>query len=199
MAMDFLFLNLQTILLYALTMMTEFLQTAKNNSHQLQEMQTTCKAQTPPIIRSQKESPMTSSGISNFQKIGQNVWYQSYNSGIYYTTPWCSKFEWFSWKFRSRKFNRTCIRCDGFVWTTGVRYVAENALFVFTPGFLSIILWWREQRTWGALPSRHFGDATQVQGEMERCHVRWLLLDDENRCFWNKILSTGQKTRHYCQ
>jgi len=71
-AMDFLFLNLRTILLYNLTMMTVFLQITKKNSHQLQEMQTTCKAQTPPIIRSQKASSMTSSGISNFQKISRN-------------------------------------------------------------------------------------------------------------------------------
>jgi len=53
MVMDFLFLNLRTILLYTMTMIA-FLQTAKNNSHQLQEMQTTCKAQTPPIIISQR-------------------------------------------------------------------------------------------------------------------------------------------------
>jgi len=115
MAMDFLFLNLRTILLYTLTTMTVFLQTANNNSHQLQEMQTTCKAQTPPIIRSQKASSITSSGISNFQKIRQNFWHQSYNSGIYYTTPWCSKFEWFSGKFQSCIFQRTCTRSDGFV------------------------------------------------------------------------------------
>ena len=95
MVMDFLFLNLRTILLYTLTMMTVFLQTAKNNSHQLQEIQTTYKAQTPPIIRAQKASSVTSSGISNFQKIRQNFWHQIYNSGIYYTTPWCRKFEWF--------------------------------------------------------------------------------------------------------
>jgi len=47
-----------------------------------------------------------------------------------------------------------------------VQYVAENALFIFTPGFLSIKLWWRERRTWGALPSRHFGDGAHVQREM---------------------------------
>ena len=68
MAMDFLFLNLQTILLCTLTTMTVFLQTAKNSSHQLQEMQTTCQAQTPPIIRSQKACSMTSSGISTSKK-----------------------------------------------------------------------------------------------------------------------------------
>jgi hypothetical protein len=39
-----------------------------------------------------------------------------------------------------------------------VQYVAENALFIFTPGSFSIKLWWREGRKWGALPSRHFGD-----------------------------------------
>ena len=88
MAMDFLFLNLQTVLLCTLTMMTVFLRTAKNSSHQLQEMQTTCQARTPPIIRSQKASSVTSSGISNFQKIRHNFWYQDYNSGIYYTIPW---------------------------------------------------------------------------------------------------------------
>ena len=87
MAMDFLFLNLRTILLYTLMTMTVFLQTAKNSSHQFQEMQTTCQAQTSPFIRSQKASSMTSSGISNFQKISQNFWHQGYSSGIYYTTP----------------------------------------------------------------------------------------------------------------
>jgi len=52
------------------TLMTKtvFLETAKNSSHQLQEMQTTCQVQTYPIIRSQKASSVTSSGISNFQK-----------------------------------------------------------------------------------------------------------------------------------
>ena len=88
MAMDFLFLNLRTILLCTLTTMTVFLQTAKNSSHELEEMQTTCQAQTPLFIRSQKASSITSSGISNFQKIRQNFWHQGYNSGIYYTTPW---------------------------------------------------------------------------------------------------------------
>jgi len=114
MAIDFLFLNLWKILLCTL-MMTVFLQTVKNNSHHLQEMQTTCKAQTSPIIRSQKASSVTSSGISNFQNIRQNFWHQSYNSVIYYTTQWCSKFKWFSWKFKSCKFHRTCTKCDGFV------------------------------------------------------------------------------------
>ena len=62
------------ILLCTLTTKTLFLQTAKNSSRQRQEMQTTCHAQTPPIIRSQKASSMTSSGFSNFQKIRQNFW-----------------------------------------------------------------------------------------------------------------------------
>ena len=82
-----LFLNLRTILLCTLTTKTVFLQTAKNSSHQLQEMQTACQAQTPQIIRLQKASSMTSSGMSNFQKIRQNFWHQVYNSGICYTTP----------------------------------------------------------------------------------------------------------------
>jgi len=73
---SFLFLNLQTILLYTLTMKTVFLQKAKNSSHQLQEMQTTCQAETPPIIRSQKARAMSSLGISNFQKIRHNFWHQ---------------------------------------------------------------------------------------------------------------------------
>jgi len=59
---------------------------SEEQSHQLQEMPTTCQAQTPPILRSQKASSMTSSGISNFQKIRQNFCHQWYNSGIYYTT-----------------------------------------------------------------------------------------------------------------
>ena len=86
MATDVLFLKLRTILLCTLTTKTVFLQTAKSSSHQLQEMQTTCQAQTPSIIRSQKARSLTSSGISNFQNIRQNFWHQSYNSGIYYTT-----------------------------------------------------------------------------------------------------------------
>jgi len=40
MAIDFLFLNLRTVLLYTLTTKTVFLQTAKNSSHRLQYMQT---------------------------------------------------------------------------------------------------------------------------------------------------------------
>ena len=86
MAMDFLFLNFRTILLCTLTTKTLFLQTAKNSSRQLLDMQTTCQAQTPPIRRSQKASSVTSSVISNFQKIRPNFWHQGYNSGIYYTT-----------------------------------------------------------------------------------------------------------------
>jgi len=74
--MDFLFLKLRTVLLCTLMTKTVFLPTTKNSSHHLQEMQATCQAQTPPIIRSQKAGSMTSSGISNFQKIGQNVWQQ---------------------------------------------------------------------------------------------------------------------------
>jgi hypothetical protein len=53
-AIGFLFLNLRTILLCTLTTKTVFLQTAKNSSHQLQELQTTCQAQTSPNIRSHK-------------------------------------------------------------------------------------------------------------------------------------------------
>jgi len=86
MVIDFLFLNLRSILLCTLTTKTVFLQTAKNSSHQLEEMQTNCQTQTPPIIRSQKLSSMTSSGISNFQKIRKNFWHQGYNSGIYCNT-----------------------------------------------------------------------------------------------------------------
>ena len=66
----------------------------------LQEMQTTCQAQAPPIIRSQKASSVTSSGISYFEKIRQNIWHQSYNSGIYYTTPW-------KWHFALENKNAT--------------------------------------------------------------------------------------------
>jgi hypothetical protein len=40
-AMDFLFLNLRAILLCGLMTMTVFLQTAKNTSHQPQEMPST--------------------------------------------------------------------------------------------------------------------------------------------------------------
>ena len=81
MAIDYLFVNLRTILLCSLTTKTVFLQRAKKSSHQFQEMQT------PPIIRSQKANSMTLSGISKFQKMRQNFWHQGYNSGIYYTTP----------------------------------------------------------------------------------------------------------------
>ena len=82
MAMDFLFLNLRTILLCTRTMKRVFLYTGKYSSHQLQEMQSTCQAQTPPIIKSQKASSVTSSGNSNFKRIWQNFWHQGYNSGI---------------------------------------------------------------------------------------------------------------------
>ena len=59
MAMYFLFLNLQTIFLCTLTMKTLFLQIAKNSSHQLQEIQSTCQAQTLPSIGSKKSCWMT--------------------------------------------------------------------------------------------------------------------------------------------
>ena len=88
MAIDILFLKLRTILLCTLLTKTVFLETVKKSSHQLQEMQTACPAQTPPIIRSQKANLVTSSGISNFHKIRQNFWHKVYNSAIYYTTPW---------------------------------------------------------------------------------------------------------------
>jgi hypothetical protein len=52
------------------------------------------------------------------------------------------------------------------VCAAGVQYVAENGRFTFTPGFLSIKLWWRERLIWGELPSRHFGDGSQVQRGM---------------------------------
>jgi len=105
-------------------------------------------------------------------------------------------FEWFSGKFQSCKFQRTFTRSDGFVWTAGGQYVAENELFfIFTPGFLSIKLWWRKRRTWRELPSRRFGDGAQVQREMERCHVRWLLLNDEKWCSWSKYHRQAKRTR----
>jgi len=56
MAIDFLFLKIRTILLSTLKTKRVFLQTAKNSSHQLQEMQTTCQSQNPPIMRSKKAS-----------------------------------------------------------------------------------------------------------------------------------------------
>jgi hypothetical protein len=87
MALDFMFLKLRTILLRILTTKILFVETAKNSNNQLQETQTTCQAQTPPIVRSQKASSKTSSGISNFQKIRENFWHQIYISGVYYTNP----------------------------------------------------------------------------------------------------------------
>ena len=81
MAMDFLFLNLRTILLCTLKTMIVFLQTAKNSNHQLQEMQTTCQAQTPPFIRSQTASPRPQQGSRTSKQIRQNFWHQTYNSG----------------------------------------------------------------------------------------------------------------------
>ena len=110
--------------------------------------------------------------------------------------PWYQRqgaYKLFSGKFQSFKFQRTCTRSVGFVRTAGGQYGAENALFIFTIRFLSIKSWWRERRTWGVLQSRHFGDGAEVQRDTERCHVRWLLLDDEQGCSWNKIPSTGQK------
>jgi len=73
MVMDILFLNYWTIFLCTLTKKTVFLQTAKNSSLQLQELHTTCQAQTSPIIRSQTASSMIPSGISNFQKENRNL------------------------------------------------------------------------------------------------------------------------------
>jgi hypothetical protein len=62
-----------------------------------------------------------------------------------------------------------------------VQYVAENALFIYISRFLSIKLWWRERRTWGALPSRHFGDGAQVQREISAVMLRdycWIMKRD---------------------
>jgi len=95
--------------------------------------------------------------------------------------------------FKVANFREFVQDLDGFVWTAGVQYVAENALFIFTPGFLSIKFWRLERQTWGALPSRHFSDGAQIHREMERCNFRWLLLDDKKGCSWNKIPPTGQK------
>jgi hypothetical protein len=53
-----------------------------------------------------------------------------------------------------------------------VQYVTENTLFIFTPGFLSIKLSWRERRTWGVLASRHIGDGAHVQREMNAVLLR---------------------------
>jgi hypothetical protein len=39
-------------------------------------------------------------------------------------------FEWFSGKFQTCKFQSACTRCDGFVRTAVVHYVAKNALFI---------------------------------------------------------------------
>ena len=171
MAMDCLFLNPRTVLLCTLMTKIVFFQTAKNSSHQLQEMQFNFQAQTPPIIRSQKTSAMFSSGISKFQKNKAELlasrlqhWNLLHNS--------------VKAKFQSSNFQRTAAKSDGFEWNFGVQYVDENALFIFTPEFLCIKLWCRQRRTRWALPSRHFSDAAQVQMEMERCHVKWLLLDD---------------------
>ena len=116
MAMDFLSLNLRTILLCTLTTKAVFLQTAQNSSHQLQEMADYLPSTDSSNQRSQNASSMTSSGISNFQNKGRTF-------GIKVTTV----------------------------------------------------------------------EFTTTQREMVRCHVRWLLLDDEKGCFWNKIPSTGQK------
>jgi len=69
---------------------------------QLQGMQITCQAQTRPSIRSQKASSMIWARVSNLQKIMQKIWHQSYNSGIYYTTPWSDNIS--QQKSRTRAF-----------------------------------------------------------------------------------------------
>ena len=243
MAMNFPFLNLRTILLCTLTTMTVFLQTVKYSSHQLQDMQTACQAQTPPnhkitegelndLIRdlelSKNKAELLASKLQQwnllhhsvkvttfrtrnqeYEQFFKTVGYFTYckhidglmdamhmrhspeRPAVWSSVKWQGErsmailwkgFKWFSGKFQSCKFQKTCTKSDGFVWTVGVQYLAENILFIFSPGFLSIKLWWRERRTWGALPSRNFGDGAQVQREMERCHVRWVLLDDEKGC-----------------
>ena len=103
------------------------------------------------------------------------------------------RFRMVFWEISKLRISENLYKIWWIYMSSWVQYVAENALFIFTPGFLSIKSWWRERRTWGALPSRHFGDGAQVQREMERCHVRWLLLGDEKWCSQNKIPSTGQK------
>ena len=86
--MDFLFMNFRTILLCSLTTMTVFLKQRRTAAISFKRCRLLAKLRLLQSSRSQKANSMTSSRISNFQKIKQTIWHQCYNCGIYYTTPW---------------------------------------------------------------------------------------------------------------
>jgi len=64
-------------------------------------------------------------------------------------TAWQSlkRFRMVFWEISNLQISDNCTRSVGFVWIAGVQYVSTYALFIFTPRFLSIKLWWRERRT----------------------------------------------------
>jgi len=72
---------------------------------------------------------MTSSGISNFQKIRQNSWNQVYNSGIYFGKVRNG----YLGNLKAANFRELVQDLKA-----GVQYVAENAIFTFSSGFVPL-------------------------------------------------------------
>ena len=83
-------------------------------------------AHTPPLIRSQKASSMTSSVISTFQKLRQNFWHQGYNSGIYYTTIFRNRNQEFEQFFKTVGYFTYCKDIDGMMNAMHMRHSPEQ-------------------------------------------------------------------------
>ena len=90
-------------------------------------MQTTCQAQAPPIIRSQKASSMTSSRISNFQKIRQNFWQQwnLLHHSVKVTT-FCTRNQEFEQFFKTAGYFTCCKDNDGLMDAMHMRHRPEH-------------------------------------------------------------------------
>ena len=86
------------------------------------EMQTTCQAQTPPIVRSQTASSVTSSGILNFQKIRQNFWHLP------------------CWVIIAGWWNGMLLKQNTINWPKGHIVKVNNFLFIFIVHITTIVL-----------------------------------------------------------
>ena len=84
-----------------------------------------------------KASSMTSSGISNFQKIRLNFWHQGYKSGIYFEKV----SNGFLGYFKAASFRELVQDMMDSYEQQGCTMLLEITLSIFTPGFLSIKLW----------------------------------------------------------
>jgi len=119
--MDFLFLNPRTILLCTLTMKTvssnseeeqpsasrdaDYLPSTDSSNHKITESELLIRDLELP----NNKAVLLASSLQQWKLLSRG-------------------FEWFSGKFQSCKFQRTCTRSDGFVRKPRVQYFAENAL-----------------------------------------------------------------------